>query len=305
MNARFLQKNWVIAILALIAAFMWGSAYPTIKISYQLWGLENSNAASKMLFAGIRFIFAGIVILIVMSVIRHELQYPKLKNIWKITLLGMVQTGVQYIFFYIGLANTSGSKSAIISGTATILSRLMSGVVFRDDRLSIRKMAGSLIAFIAIIIVNVTDNWGGLHMTLVGEGFMFISSIAFAMGAVGCRIVTKTEDAAIVSGYQLIVGGIMLALLGGLSGGRITKIDITAILVLVYLILLSSIAYLLWTLLLSVNSVSRVSIYYSFVPVFGVILSALLLNEHVMNSRCIIALLLICAAIGIVYSEDL
>lgn len=68
---------------------------------------------------------------------------------------------------------------------------------------------------------------------------------------------------------------------------------------LVYLALLSAAAYSLWGILLKYNPVSRVSIYNFMTPVFGVLLSWLMLTEasNVKVINVVISLLLVCAGI--------
>lgn len=66
--------------------------------------------------------------------------------------------------------------------------------------------------------------------------------------------------------------------------------------------LISAVAYSLWSRLLAVNPVSRVSVFGFMNPVFGVVLSALLLGEGAGTSpvTVIVALLLVCGGIIIV-----
>ena len=45
----------------------------------------------------------------------------KKTDIPKVALLGLIQTTIQYIFFYIGLSNTSGTKGSILAATSTFL----------------------------------------------------------------------------------------------------------------------------------------------------------------------------------------
>jgi len=299
-KTRWINNKYIVALLAVFCALLWGSAYPSVKIGYELFGMSNSGSYDKMLFAGIRFILSGILVIISMSIIKRKFLYPKPKNILKIILLGLTQTGIQYAFFYVGISNTSGSKSAIIQGTATFLTVLFSALVYKNDRLNFRKVFGCLIGFIGVIIINLKDEFGGLDIMLQGEGFLFFASIFFAVGSVLSKWILKEENGAAVAGYQLVFGGTFLFVIGLLKNGRIPVVTTGGLTMLAYLVLLSALAYTLWTMLLSANPVSSVSIYYSFVPVFGVILSGLFLHEQILNWRNLLALSLVCIAIYIV-----
>ena len=88
------------------------------------------------------------------------------------------------------------------------------------------------------------------------------------------------EDPVIISGYQFFVGGLVMVLIGLISDGHIQLPDLKAASVLIYLAFLSATAYSLWGVLLKYNPVSKVSIYSFMTPVFGVVLSNIMLNEQ-------------------------
>ena len=110
---------------------------------------------------------------------------------------------------------------------------------------------------------------------------------------------SKYENPVVLSGYQFILGGSLMVLIGLAFGGRIVIGGITAALVLVYLAFLSAAAYSLWGMLLQHNPVSRVTIYNFMTPVFGVILSSLMLSENskVAPISLILSLLLVSSGI--------
>ena len=60
MNQKLLTKIPVVCLLTLICCFLWGSAFPVVKIGYQMFSIGASDTASQILFAGIRFTLAGI-----------------------------------------------------------------------------------------------------------------------------------------------------------------------------------------------------------------------------------------------------
>ena len=70
---------------------------------------------------------------------------------------------------------------------------------------------------------------------------------------------------------------------------------------LLYLAMVSAVAYSLWGMLLKYNPISKVAVFGFMNPVFGVILSALLLQEaDSLGVMCIAALGLVCVGIYIV-----
>ena len=82
-------------------------------------------------------------------------------------------------------------------------------------------------------------------------------------------------------------------------GGRVSFESVQGVGVLVYLSFLSAIAYSLWGVLLKYNPVSRVTVFSFTIPVFGVLLSNIMLTEssNVSPVNLIVTLVLICAGI--------
>ena len=121
------------------------------------------------------------------------------------------------------------------------------------------------------------------------------------------KIYSKDEDPVILSGWQFIIGGSVMVLISLLLGGHISLNGIKAIGVLLYLSALSAVAYSVWGMLLKHNPVSKVSIYSFMTPVFGVLLSVLMLAEPSSATplQLIVTLILICTGILIVnYKKD-
>jgi drug/metabolite transporter (DMT)-like permease len=69
---------------------------------------------------------------------------------------------------------------------------------------------------------------------------------------------------------------------------------------LLYLALLSSVAFAVWSLLLKHNPVGMIAAFNFLIPVFGVSLSAVFLGESMLRWSYLIALILVCAGIGLV-----
>ena len=86
---------------------------------------------------------------------------------------------------------------------------------------------------------------------------------------------------------------------GGVMGGHITKVTLSGIGLLGYLALVSAVAYSLWGILLKYNPVSRVTVFGFMNPVFGVLLSALLLGETDQASGILGLLSLLLVSVGI------
>ena len=83
-------------------------------------------------------------------------------------------------------------------------------------------------------------------------------------------------------------------------GGQVTGFTWKSSLLLFYMAVISSVAFSLWTLLLQYNPVGKVSIYGFMNPVFGVLLSGMILGENAFTLKNLTALFLVCGGIFVV-----
>lgn len=296
-NSKKIYTNSLfVAVVAIFCCALWGSATPFIKLGYKLI-LPVKDTSSTILFAGVRFMFAGILTILIYSVARRKFLYPKRENIGKIATVSCFQTVIQYIFFYIGLANTSGVKGTILSGSNAFFALLVASLIFKQEKLTLKKLLGCCLGFAGIIIINLN----GLDLTfnLTGDGFVLLSTIAYGISSVLIKRYSKYEDPVVISGYQFFVGGLFMIIVGLICGGRIVLGSINAFAVLTYLAFLSAAAYSLWGILLKYNPVSKVTIYSFSIPVFGVLLSSLMLTEqsNVSVVNLVTTLVLLCSGI--------
>ena len=295
-----LQKQSMVVLMAIICCLLWGSAFPCIKLGYQLFDIPSGDSSSQILFAGIRFTLAGILVILAGSVLQGEFLKPSGKAIPKVLKLCMFQTVLQYIFFYIGLAHITGVKGSIVNAVNVFFTILVSCLMFRLEKLDKQKILGCIIGFAGVIIVNLGGEFD-MSFTMLGDGFLMISAFAYALSSVLIKIYGKDENPVMLSGYQFVAGGFIMILAGLIMGGRLNIVTIKSVLLLLYMAFISAGAYTLWSLLLKHNPVSKVAVFGFCTPIFGVILSAVILGESTsFQSKTLAALLFVCIGIIIV-----
>lgn len=296
------KKTSVVCVLAMVCCILWGSAFPCIKIGYSLFAIPAGDTASQILFAGLRFTLAGILAWLFGSLIAKKPMLPPKEAYGKIALLSLFQTVLQYLFFYVGLAHTTGVKSSVIKGADVFICILFSALVFRLEKLTPKKIIGCVIGMAGVIIINLAGGSIDMNVTFLGEGFIVLSMFAHTMSSVLIKLFSKKHNPVMLSSFQFTLGGIVMTLCGLIFGGSLPQVNTKGVMMLIYLALVSSAAYSLWSVLLKYNPVSRISVFGFMNPVFGVILSALLLNEtdQAFSLNAVIALVLICTGIIIV-----
>ena len=225
--------------------------------------------------------------------------------------LSLAQTMLQYFCFYVGLAHTSGVTGTILSGTSGFFSILLASLLFRYEKLTAPKIIGCVMGLMGVVVMNLTLKGGtSFHFALNGEFLVLMSAVSLAVSGILVKKYSARFNVVMLSGYQFILGGLVMIIVGFALGGRIALVPkFSAYILLLYMAMISAVAYTLWGILMKYNPVSRVSIFNFMTPLFGVLLSAIFLGEveQALQLNKLLALILVCGGIYIVnrkYSKD-
>ena len=271
----------VVAALALFCCALWGSAFAAVKTGYELFQIPADRPAGQLLFAGMRFSLAGVFVLAGTAMARRQPPIPRREDLVPIALLGLSQTALQYAPFYIGLANASGTNSALVQGTSAFVQVALATLVFRQERLTTRKLIGCLMGVCGVVLVTLRGGGSMGTWSWMGEGLVFLSVVAGGCAVCLMRRYGTLGDPLLLTGWQFVFGGLVLVALGLALGGRVGACSPAALGMLAYLAMLSALAFSIWSLLVKHNPVSRVAVYRPLIPVFGVVFSVLVLGEAI------------------------
>lgn len=296
---KYLTDIRIVALLALFCCALWGSAFSAVKKGYEMLGISGDAWADQLSFGGLRFAVAGVMALVCGSMTAKKLLIPERKTLPKIGIISFFQTIAQYFCYYIGLAHTSGVKASVLVGTNVFLAILVSGLLFRLEKITVRKIIGSVIGFAGIILINLSGLLEGLRFNFIGDGMILLCTVASGFSSASMKKLSDGENPVLLSGWQFFFGGLVLMLIGLLGGGHIPHFTAASFLLMLYLGFISAAAYSVWAILLKHNPVSRVAVFGFLNPVCGVVISAAVLHESSqINLSFVLALLLVC--IGIV-----
>lgn len=303
----FFTRPRHVFLLAGLCCLLWGSAYPAIKQGYALLEISRSDLAAQILFAGYRFVGAGALLLMFAKLTGKDLRLQR-TQVGEMAALGVFQTTLQYIFFYIGVANTTGVKASILNTSGVFFSVLLAHFLYHNDTLTWRKMSGCVLGLAGVLAVNAGVLLGDAHpadtgFSWLGEGFVVLAALVLSSASLYGKRLSQRMDSVVMTGYQLGIGGLVLVAIGWGAGGRIGGFTWPAGLLLVYMAFLSAVAFALWGVLLKYNRVSTVALYSFLVPVFGAGLSALFLGESLLEWKYLAALVLVSLGIYRVTQE--
>lgn len=298
----FFSNRKAVFVLATLVCLLWGSSYPAIKIGFELFAIMPGDMAGKLVFAGWRSAVAGLILQVLAVASGRNVFRLGAREWLEVASLGLLQTSVMFVFFYLGLAYTTGVKGSVLNGTVSFFGVLLAHFIYRSERLSWNKSIGCLVGFAGVLAINL-DKQLDFSFTLLGEGSMILSAFFMAAGMIYGKRVSQHMDSRLMTGHQLTIGGLVLLVLGYAIGGTMAAPTLKSVLLMAYLALNSSVAYLMWSVLLKYNPVGMVSVFNFLVPIFGAVLSAVFLGETVLEWRNLAALLLVCSGIWLVNHE--
>ena len=265
-------------MFALTAAIAWGWAFPLIKVGFNAFGITPDMTGSKMLFAGIRFAIAGLIVLSVARSSGRSFKANRLSDWCFIIAFTLMNTTLHYFFFYIGMSHSEGSRAAILNSLSTFLVVLLACACFRSDRLTSRKILGCSVGFSGILALNLGGAESG-QFSWLGDGMIILNALCSALANLMTRRLSRMVDVFVGTGYSLSIGGVLLIISGLYFDGTLPNINMSGILCLMLLICISALGFTLYNKLLSLNPMGKVAIYNSLIPIVGAITSCLCLGE--------------------------
>lgn len=298
----FADRRALIAI-ATLCCLLWGSAVPAVKFGYGLIGIAPGDTPSLLLFAGMRFSLAGLMLLAYGLMTARQVWLAP-RRFGEVAVLGLGQTVVQYVCYYIGLAHTTAVKTSILSSSLVFFSVILAHFIYANDKLDGRKTLGLLIGLAGVVAVNFAAvGTLDFHFSWMGEGLLLVSTFSGSLAAIYGRRLSQDMDATVMTGWQLLIGGLVLTAMGLVGGGHFASFSLGAGALVVYLAAVSAVAFALWSLLLKHNAVGSVAVFNFEIPIFGAILAALVLGESVFEWKNLVALVLVSIGIWLVTTK--
>lgn len=278
-------------ILALSATYViWGSTYLAMALVVK--------QIPPFLQGSMRFAFAGSVLLVI--ALRRGAAFPPVREWLRIAPIGALLFVGGNAFVAIGTQTVTSGGAAIVCATMPLWVGVLAAAVNRKDRPSAREWFSLLLGFAGVIVLM-----GG--PSLAGEpehvAILMCAPIAWALGSVMQRrlpATPTTNDPFLLPAVQMLTGGVMLGLIGAISGERIS-LDTTsgAWLGLLYLAIAGSlIGFSSYSWLLR-NSRPVIATSYAYVnPIIAVLIGAAISNEPLgvttfaANAMIVVAILL-------------
>ena len=107
-----------------------------------------------------------------------------------------------------------------------------------------QKMIGCAFGFAGIVIMNLSGQKGNMfEVSLLGEGFVLFAQVFYATSSALLKKYGNKHDVVTLSGYQFMLGGLILMIIGLAGGGRVqVSGNYLAYILLLYMAFISAVA---------------------------------------------------------------
>lgn len=260
-------------IVWLILSLIWGSTWLFIKL-----GLQD---LPPFTFAGVRFVIAAAILLVVIAVRRMPL--PRARSDWAlIALTGIMSFSVNYGLLFWGEQRTSSGLAAILQTIIPAFGLIIAHYYLPDERITLLKVCGIVlgIAGVALIFSDQASVEG--TSALAGSAAIVVGAFSVAYSNVLVKARARHIEPAVLAAGQMICGLVPLLLVGLTFEGnpfafRWTPLALASLL---YLALVgSAIAFLLFYWLVRNMDVTKTMLIPLVTPPIAVFLGWLVLHE--------------------------
>lgn len=292
-----------IAILAIVACFVWGSAFAFAKIGFEYM--------PPVRLSGFRFMLAGLILLPFLLVRRYDWSELRGKFLF-IVKFAIVQTFFQYGLFYFGLNLVPAAVSAIIIGAGPFFVALLAHFLLKDDKITMRKSLSIICGLSGVIFISLKS---GTDVSQHPDFYLGVAALVLSniIGSASNIIVVRRKkqvSSVALTSLSCFIGGVFLYLLSIFvepsDNYGITGYPLAFYGSLLWLAMIPALAFSIWYFLLKLPGVkvSEINIWKFLTPVFGVLLSWVMLSDEYPNVYTISGIIIISLSIIILQKRQ-
>jgi drug/metabolite transporter (DMT)-like permease len=271
------ELRWFVLIV--LVMFVWGSFFPITKMVV--------TGTHPLLIAFLRYLFALLVLtpLFILELSRRS--SPGLRDLLVLSLLGLVGITGFAVFIFYGIRLTSSAASSILVNTQPIFATLLAPLFLREV-FSLRRAAGSIAGLFGLVLVVSGGDFSALSFSdsaFAGNMLNILASISLTLFYIFIGTYVHRYGSVIASYLTMLAGTLFLlplALCTGSGLAQVMEIGPAEWSLILYLgIVATAMVYLVFNKAVAqLGVVPSVSMKF-LIPVFGILLSILLLGEKV------------------------
>jgi drug/metabolite transporter (DMT)-like permease len=290
---------WMTLAAFAVIYFVWGSTYLAIRVGVR--------EVPPFLLAGLRFLFAGLVLYGWM--LARGVRSPDRRQWISVLLLAVLIFIFDYGLLFWAERRVASGVAAVILATIPVFIALAEIAFLRTQRLTPRLAAALLIGIVGVAVL-VSGSLGaslriaGAPVNRAGAAALIVSAISWSIATILTRKLPLPESKAMSSGAQMLAGGILLFLASGLLGEfrdfHPAAVSAEAWLVLLYLSIAGSvIGFTAYIWLIHHESPTKVGTYAYVNPVVAVLMGYFFGGEP-LGARTVLGTLLVLVSVLVI-----
>ena len=181
------KKQEIIAyILLILTMVIWGGTWPLGRwlVSKEVGG----ETIPPLMIAVIRYFLAIVCFFLILKYKEASLNWQFAKENWKIlTLMGLLSVAIYQAGYLIGEIFTAASDASIMVATNAIWVVILSSTFLKTEFFTWKKVVGTLSAFMAVIIVVGFSPNVDVSNRILGDILILIAAFAYAIYTVTSR----------------------------------------------------------------------------------------------------------------------
>lgn len=285
-------------LLFLLMGFMWGSSYLFIKIGVDA-GLTPFTLVTM------RLLFGFLLLATVVAIARESLPRNP-RTYGHLIVMGAVNIAIPFSLITWAEQSVDSALAAILNAAVPLFVILIAAVFLRDERITANRVAGLVVGFVGVVILVGFNPAKVASGNMAGEIALIGSTISYACGAVYAKRNIHGLRPMIPAVFQV---GFALAMVSVLAFvfehpiDVVTQIKPEAFFAVIWLGLLGSgLAYLVFFRILGRWGATRTSMVAYLLPVYGIVLGALVLSEPI-DARLLAGTALVIGGVALVNSR--
>lgn len=262
--------------------------YTLVTLMTVLWSLNFviSKLAVReippLLAACLRTLLAGLIMALVYRAGRGSAKASwTRKDVPLLLALGALGVVLNQLCFVLGISRTSVAHAGILIALSPMMVLLIAAAT-GQERWRPRRLVGMMTALSGVAMLHFARGKGG-HSTLLGDVFILLSGLLFAMFSVLGKSASRRFDPLTVNLFGYSFGGLLFVPLAVALGWNFdfAQVSLTAWLSLVYMAAFSSVfCYLIYYYALSHAPASRVSAFSYLQPLLATLFAIPVLGER-------------------------
>jgi len=280
------QLQWRPVIVLCTLSLTWGANMAFMKL--------GTIQITPLFMAGLRSLIAAICLYVWMKVKGVKL-FPSRAALYHGIVIGLL-FGLEFGCIYPGLEYTTASRAVVLLYTAPFFVAIGAHLFLANDRLTVWKMAGLIVAFIGVLTLFMGGMGAWSMEKLPGDALALLAGALWGATTVYMKkYLTERTNAPQTLFYQLAFSAPLLFILSFLLEDHyiIGFSPLTAFAVFFQSVIVAFISYLVWFQLIHKYPVSLLHAFSNFTPVFGVLLSGVIILGEYISVSLIVALVLV------------